>query len=219
MIKNQKPIINKVIIPNGILTTKKGKRIGYLLFLNFEFQNICDEVKKVLREMTEASQLDGIVIDNRINQGGYKNVEEEILSYFTEGKVCYYVDCHKTKRYCNVKGNDINGTSKIPLVILIGPETASSGETFSLALREKGRAYLIGGETAGLLESLGGFDFEDGSYAWFANEIYKPKSHSRRITSQNKLLTDYHVPTLWEEVSDEKDPSINAALDYFDRYS
>ena len=116
----------------------------------------------------------------------------------------------------NVIGADINGSSSLPLVVLVGPNTVSFGEIYSGVLRDMGRATVIGELTGGNVELLRGYDFEDGSRAWIAHENFRPRNHPEQDWEATGIIPDVTVASNWDEVTLQTDPAIQAALDFLD---
>ena len=114
-----------------------------------------------------------------------------------------------------MKGADVGGSQRVPLVILVGRETASFAEVFSGVLREVGRARIVGRTTPGNIETTWGYDFEDGSRAWIAQETFRPPSGTN--WEEAGIVPDVEIPLDWDEFTVEDDPQLNAALDLLRR--
>ena len=193
-----------------------GKRIGYLLLVTFNDGTITDQVGEKLRQMTEQAPLDGLIIDNRQNNGGADTVLRGVLGYFTSGSLGDFVS-RETERNLHVDIQNVNGSDQIPLVVLIGPATASYGEIFSGILKDIGRAFLIGETTDGNVETLWGYDFDDGSRAWLAHEVFRPTNHPDENWEETGIIPDQTIIAGWDEYSFGNDPVIHAALEHLDK--
>jgi C-terminal processing protease CtpA/Prc len=139
-----------------------------------------------------------------------------VLSYFTSGRLGFFIDRNQFQRPMRVRGNGIGGSDRLPLVVLVGPDTVSFGEIFSGILSDIGRAYLIGEPTEGNIELLWGYDFEDGSRAWLARETFRPLNHPDDDWETAGITPDMILSSNWDEVTTETDPLIQAALEYLD---
>jgi len=203
-------------VPSELLTTRQGKRVGYLLLTGFTDEKIDDQVSQVLIDLSRDGPLDGLIIDNRQNAGGADDVARRVLSNFTSGVMGNFVDRNNAQRSLRVIGTNINGSNRIPLVILIGPNTVSFGEIFSGILHDTGRAYLIGEATEGNMELLWGYDFEDGSRAWIAREMFHPRNHPDQNWEESGIIPDLIVSSNWDEVTLDTDPAVVAALEHLD---
>ncbi|MCX8062749.1 MAG: S41 family peptidase, partial [Anaerolineales bacterium] len=213
----RRPIQGPLPVPYEVLSTSKGKRIGYLLLASLTDKTIDDQVENALRSMSLQSALDGIILDNRYNSGGTDTVTRGILSLFTSGRLGYFANRQQRRNWFDVRGRNVAGSAEIPLVVLISPETVSFGEILSGILQDQKRAYLIGTPTEGNIELLWSYDFPDGSRAWIAHETFYPFNNPKQNWEKTGIQPDLLVSSNWDEVTLNTDPVILAALDYFDQ--
>ncbi len=207
-------ITGAVPVPYSVITTEAGLRIGYVLIVSFDDSTIDEQVAEALRIMTAEARLDGLVIDNRMNGGGSSEVIEPILGYFTGGIMGHFVS-RQEERALTIRPFDINGSQEIPLVVLVGSGTVSFGEIFAGVLQDSGRAYIIGTTTGGNVEILWGYDFDDGSQMWLANETFRPTVHPEQNWEADGIIPDEVVAGEFDEHSLENDPPVIAAVAYF----
>ena len=149
--------------------------------------------------------------------GGFDNVMEDVLRRYVDGLVGHFVD-RQIEKALVVKAGDINGSTTVPLVVLVGKETVSFGEIFSGILQDLERATLIGETTDGNVETLWGYDFDDGSLAWIAHDTFRPVNNPQSDWEKNGIVPDLTVHSDWDLVTFETDPVIIAALEYFDNH-
>jgi carboxyl-terminal processing protease len=169
-----------------------------------------------LKAMTVDGKLDGLIIDNTQNGGGADTVLRPTLAYFSKGILGHFVS-RDSKRPLDVgDGEDINGSQKLPLVVLVGLDTVSYGEVFAGVLKDIGRAYIIGETTGGNVETLWGYGFEDGSRAWIAHDSFRPLKHPDQNWEVTGIIPDQTVLAHWDEYTTEDDPLVIAALNHFD---
>jgi carboxyl-terminal processing protease len=202
-------------VPNEVLTSPGEQRIGYLLIPTLADGTVGNRVKDVLEALSADGPLDGLILDNRLNGGGYNTVMENVLEYFTDGLVGYFVN-REGEESLRITAKDVEGSTTVPLVVLIGWDTASFGEVFAGILKDQGRATLIGETTDGNVETLWGYDFEDGSRAWIAHDTFRPANHPEDDWEKSGIIPHITVTAAWDEITFETDPVIQAALDYFD---
>lgn len=208
-------ITSTIPVPYQELYTPGGMRIGYLLIPTFSVGTVADQIQEALEILNEGSALDGLILDNRLNGGGYDDVTADSLRFFTEGTVGYFVNRQGREAF-RLRPRDIGGSSEVPLVVLVGPETVSFGEIFSGILKDQGRAYVIGELTDGNIETLWGYDFSDGSRAWIAHDSFRPVNNPEENWEETGIIPDLSVPVRWHQVTLLTDPAVQAALDYFD---
>lgn len=201
-------------VPYQVLQTPDGKRIGYILLYTFFDETIDDQVASALEEMNAQAPLDGVILDNRYNGGGTNNVVLDTLRYFVDGLTGHFVSRERQRPFV-VQGQDVAGSSLLPLVVLVGPGTASFGEIFSGILKDFGRAHLIGEVTDGNVELLYGYDFEDGSRAWIAHDYFQPINHPEEDWELTGIVPHQVIPADWDLYTMETDPAVLAALEYF----
>ncbi len=209
-------VTGSVPVPYAVFTTPQGKRVGYILLVTFSDETIDNQVEKALKALTTQSRLDGLILDNRVNAGGADNVTRAVLGFFTKGTLGYFYRRDQSRRAFNVIGTEINGSYEVPLVVLVGPDTVSFGEIFSGVLKDNGRAYVIGELTQGNVELLWGYNFEDGSRAWLAQEKFRPRNNPDQDWEETGIIPDLTVATNWDEIVSDTDPAILAALEYMD---
>ncbi len=206
-------ITGEIPVVYTVITTPEGKRIGYILLVTFEDSTVDEQVADALRSMTADGPLDGLILDNRMNGGGSSTVLEPMLSYFAGGTLGHYIN-RSEQRPLQIQLDDINGSSRVPLVVLVGSGTASFGEIFSGVLQDIGRAYIIGITTDGNVEILWGYDFEDGSRLWLANETFRPLNHPDQNWEQTGIIPDLTVSGEFDEYTLDNDPTVIAAIQY-----
>jgi len=206
-------ITGEVPVMYKVITTPEGQRIGYILLVTFDDSMVDEQVAAALRQMTLDAPLDGLILDNRMNGGGSSTVLEPMLGYFIGGTLGYNVNRNE-ERPLQIKINDINGSSQVPMVVLVGSETASFGEIFAGILQDMGRAYLIGKTTDGNVEILWGYDLQDGSKIWLANETFKPLNHPDQNWEKTGIIPDLFMSGEFDEFSLENDPVVSAAIGY-----
>jgi C-terminal peptidase prc len=187
--------------------TADGARIGYIFLPTFFDETIPGQVEDAL---TEFGPLDGLIIDNRMNGGGSSLVVEPILSLFTSGTIGHFVS-REGERPLDIPANEIHNSQSVPLVILVGQDTVSFGEIFSGALQDIGRAKIAGQTTLGNVETLRGYDFEDGSRVWIAEERFDPLV-SHADWEKLGIVPDLEAFADWDTFVFENDPGVAAAV-------
>jgi carboxyl-terminal processing protease len=213
---NRQQVTYSLPVPYQILKSPEGKRIGYILLTSFAENGIDQKVGEAMKAMTEEGKLDGLIIDNTQNGGGVDTILRPTLAYFTEGILGYFVSRDSKRPFDVGDGVDINGSQQVPLVVLVGLDTASYGEVFAGVLKDIGRACIIGETTDGNVETLWAYAFEDGSRAWIAHASFRPLKHPDQDWEVTGIIPDQTVLAHWDEYTAADDPLVLAALDHFD---
>jgi C-terminal peptidase prc len=187
-----------------------NKRIGYILIPTFFEEDMGDRVRNALRQLMKGGQLDGLIVDMRINNGGAYPVLMTNLGFFTTGNVGSLIDRQGTHQALSAQAERIGNSQTAPIMVLIGPSTQSYAEVYAGVLRAKGRARLVGQRSAGNIETLHGHDFEDGSQAWIAEETFRLPNGGN--WEGQGLTPDISIEKGWDEYTSENDPVISAAV-------
>jgi carboxyl-terminal processing protease len=132
--------------------------MGYIRLDSFISQKANDEMRAALKRM---SSCNGIIVDLRNNPGGLLANAIEIANMFLErGIIVSTIDAdgYKTSQI-----SARHPVTKQPLVVIINGGSASASEILSGALRDNGRARLVGQKSfgKGLVQAINRLD--DGS--------------------------------------------------------
>ena len=65
-----------------------------------------------------------------------------------------------------------------------------------------------------MLRFLWGYDLEDGSKIWLANETFRPLNHPDKSWERIGVIPDSFQSGEFDEFSFENDPVVNAAIGY-----
>jgi C-terminal peptidase prc len=190
--------------------TRDGSHIGYIMLPSFFDEKIPGEIAAALKKF---GKLDGLIIDNRLNGGGSSDVVEPIMSYFVSGTLGEFKS-RTASRPLTIQANPIENSQTAPLVVLVGPDTASFGEIFSGVLQDQGRAKVVGQTSMGNVEILHGYELPDGSRLWIAEETFDPAvSHTK--WEGRGIIPNVQAYADWDTFTFETDPAILASVKLF----
>ncbi len=138
-------------------TTLPGN-LGYIRLDSFISSKANEEMRKALKDLSGTS---GIILDLRNNPGGLLSNAIEIANMFLDhGIIVSTIDAdgYKTSQV-----STHHPISRLPLVVMINGGSASASEILSGALRDNGRAKLVGEKSfgKGLVQAINKLD--DGS--------------------------------------------------------
>jgi carboxyl-terminal processing protease len=137
-----------IIVPvaSGDIIHYHGKKLGYLQFTSFTAgsgDELRSQVQKVLHEGAQ-----GLILDLRENGGGLLNEAVNVASIFIADGTVVSTDGRNQPRQVYVaKGDPL--TTKLPMVVLVDSGTASAAEIVTGALKDRGRAEVVGTHTYG----------------------------------------------------------------------
>ena len=192
-----------------LVPTDDGRTIGYLLIPTLGDGSIDDQVRTALEEFGD---LDGLILDLRVNGGGSSTVLQPLLALFTSGTVGDYVSRAET-RPLEITADDVHNSQTVPLAVLIGEDTVSYAEVLAGTLAAAGRATLIGETTLGNVETLRGYDLPDGAKLWLAAERFYPRADPNADWERDGIIPDVAVASEWQDFTFETDPALPPALD------
>lgn len=158
-----------VPVASSKLLHYRGKRLGYLEFAQFT-QGSAAQLRRQVRRMLRAGAR-GLILDLRDNPGGLLEQAVGVASLFIQhGTIVTTRGRNQPTTVYTALGDAV--AAKIPLVVLVDRGTASSAEIVTGALKDHGRARVVGTHTYGkgvfqeLLPLPGGaaLDLTVGSY-------------------------------------------------------
>lgn len=168
--------------------------------------------RDALQEFTKSGS-DKLILDLRGNPGGFLEAAVDIASWFLpQGKTVVresFKD-HGNEQVYRSKGYDIF-TDKLKMVILINGGSASASEILAGALREHGKAVLVGEKSfgKGSVQELVPITTDTSLKVTIARWL-TPNGVS---ISEEKLAPDYEVKMTAEDAKAGKDPQMEKAAE------
>ncbi|MDX2096157.1 MAG: S41 family peptidase [Leptolyngbyaceae cyanobacterium bins.59] len=162
-------------------------KVGYIRLSEFS-SHAGDQMRKAIQELTN-QQADAFVLDLRGNPGGLLQASIEISRM--------WMDNGAIVRTVDREGHDEEATAnqsaltKLPLVVLVDNNSASSSEILTGALKDNGRAVVVGSQTFGkaLVQSVHALSDGSGLAVTIAH-YYTPKGTD---ISQKGITPDVKV--------------------------
>lgn len=122
--------------------------VAYLKIQSFH-QNVAEDMNRLLDKMASQASLQGLVLDLRNNPGGYLNQAIKVSDRFLKNGVIV-ATVEGAEREREETHARPNGTLvDIPIVVLVNGNSASASEIVAGALRNQGRAIIVGERTFG----------------------------------------------------------------------
>jgi len=151
----------KIDSPVVTWTRIPGTDVAHVLLSSFS-DDSAEEVRKAFEEAKDAGAR-RFVFDLRNNPGGRLDQAVEVAGFFLEPGSIAYVrkDASGGREEIEVEGEP--GLTDAPLVVLVNDGSASSSEIVAGALRDNGRATVVGQTTFGTGTVLSEFELDDGS--------------------------------------------------------
>lgn len=214
---NKKPITfnikREVIHDNTVSYKMLDNNIGYISVSAFE--TVTKKQFKSAVDCLEKKNEKGLIIDLRDNGGGLLDTALDMLDQILPKKLVVYTKDKNgvAEEYYTKDDKEI----KIPIVILVNGNSASASEVFCGALRDYGKAKLLGTKTFGKGIVQSSFAFRDGTGLKFTtSKYYTPKGiniHGTGFEPDIKVKSNGKMTAL-KGSGYKVDNQINAALDY-----
>jgi carboxyl-terminal processing protease len=147
------PVASWVLVP--------GTDVALVLLSSFS-DNSAQQLQKAFEE-AKAAGARHFILDLRNNPGGRLDQAVEMAGYFLEPQSVVYIrkDASGGREEITVEGDP--ESTNAPLAVLVNENSASSAEILAGALRDNGRAPVIGETTFGTGTVLSEFVLRDGS--------------------------------------------------------
>jgi carboxyl-terminal processing protease len=179
-----------------------------------ELQQMSAETVGALREVIkdiEEKGYRGLIIDVRRNPGGGLQSTVEIADLFLEsGIILIQVDKDGNETVERAQGGGEG--EDIPLVVLVGKGSASGAEVLAAALRDNGRAVLIGTTTFGKGTVNHLRQLSDGGALYIS--IARWLTPNREQIEGIGLSPDIEVEPSEEDIELDRDVQLFAAIDH-----
>ena len=186
--------------------------IGYIKIVGFD-TNADKDAAKALDSLKKAN-VTGLIFDVRNNPGGFLNVMTNILDpLLPEGVIIREEDKNGKVTFHNSDANELN----LPMVVLTNQYSISAAEFFAEALREAGKAVIVGEPTTGKGLAQSNIPLKDGSgLVLSVSKYFTGRGNS--LEDSKGIKPDYLVELTEEEnknfylLSDKEDRQLQEAI-------
>lgn len=137
----------------------ESPRIGYIRVPDFDGDS-GSNIMAALRDMEKDAPLEGVIVDVRHNPGGNSDDSSGVFASGIVGTEGPLREGEQRTIY-RIRGVDWNDTT--PMVVLTDGSSHSAADYFPAAMKELGRAAIIGANSAGNTEGIVSFGLADGT--------------------------------------------------------
>lgn len=206
-IKREKVKVNQV--EGKVLSNS----IGYIEFTSFD-ESTAEDFKSKFEELNKQG-IKSLIIDLRNNGGGIVDGALEIADYIADkdSVLLYEVDKNKDETVKKAKNDPI---INMPIVILTNENTASASEILAGALKDLGKAKIVGTTTygKGVIQQI--LSLNDGSGLKVTIEEYQTpnrnKIHGIGVEPDEKVELPENVENVLS-IKDEEDTQLQKAIE------
>lgn len=171
-------IVRDIIAVRSVKARYLGDGFGYVRVSQF-MEHTADDLKTALNTLTKDSslpELRGLVLDLRNNPGGLLAQAVKIGDMFLKEGVIVYTDgrveAQKQKFFAHARGTE----PEYPMVVLVNSGSASASEIVAGALKDHGRALILGQQTFGKGSVQTITPLENGGALTLTTALYYTKS-------------------------------------------
>ena len=155
-------LTREIILINTVEYKTLDSQIGYLKISSFSKQTE-NQLKEGLKQ-AEENGVKGFVLDLRENPGGLLTQSVKVASHFLfKGRMVVYTQGRAEDDYHEYRGLYKDSLYQVPVAILINQYSASALEIVAGALRDSGKALIIGENSYGKGSVQTIFRLSDGS--------------------------------------------------------
>ncbi len=170
-----------------------------------------DEMRTALHELF-AQKPTGLIFDLRRDPGGYLTVAVDVAGLFLKNDQVVLVQRNKEGRSQELKTPGNGMASDIPMVLLIDGGSASASEIVAAALKDYGRATLIGVKTFGKGSVQNVHTLSDKSELRVTiAQFFSPKGNA---INEVGVAPDIEVKLTDEDVIAKRDPQLERAVQF-----
>lgn len=201
---NLNVLISTLYVPAITSNVIENTDIGYIRIATFS-SSVVNQVSDALTDLKKEN-IKSLIIDVRVNSGGYLSAAEGISNLFLDkGKVIYTL---KSKNSTNTVKDTTDIKEEMPVVVLIDSASASASEILAAALKDSYGAILVGNKSYGKGKVQQTVSLINGSMAKYTSaKWYRPNGE---CIDGAGIIPDYEVDIAYET---DKDGNIINATD------
>ena len=201
-------LTREIILINTVEYKTLDDEIGYIRISSFSQQT--EKQLKAGLEQAKKNGVKGFVLDLRENPGGLLTQSVKVASHFLfKGRMVVYTQGRAEDDYHDYRGLYKNSLHQVPVAVLINQYSASASEIVAGALRDSGKAVILGENSYGKGSVQTIFRLSDGSGLRLTTSKYYTPSGiditEHGIVPEIRIIND----VAGEEVPDK---SINGPL-------
>jgi carboxyl-terminal processing protease len=172
--------------------------------------NLAAAIAGDLDTISQTARLKGIILDLRVARSDANGWPlSQMLTLFGNGKLGeFYTRTGATP--VEITGQDVAGSQSLPLVILVGSDTAGTPEIFAAALQASHRAVVVGLPTHGAVLGFEDILLPDGSRLTLATSSFRTATNLNMAAAG--LTPDHLVNADWDTYTLASDPILEQGL-------
>ena len=201
-------VTRDIIVVETVEWEMMENNIAYINISQFN-EDTANEVDNYINDILIENPK-GVILDLRNNSGGYLKVTNKIISRFIDSGDVIVIESFKNKEKIH-KSKGGQRFSGVPIVVLINGGSASASEILAGALKDNGKAKLVGEKTfgKGLVQIME--DLRDGSAIKIS--VSRWLTPNRVDINENGIEPDFEVELTIDDYLNERDPQLEKAME------
>ena len=206
-------IVKAEITVNRVESMMLEGRVGYIALYEFaggsyeDFKAAFDELNK--------QGMQSLIVDMRDNGGGWVEAGVKLADLFLDKELLFYTENRAGQQE---KSYTTDGKSDLPLVLLVNENSASTTEIVSAAMKDLGRATLVGTKTfgKGIIQYVMGLSDGKSGFQFTSAQYFSPKGnkvHKEGVTPDIEVEMPEELADRYFDLGDMADPQLKAAYD------
>lgn len=191
----------------------RGTDYGYLLFPPVGYDTLDEDVVKSMQAFTTNRTLEGLILDLRIASSTRGWPLEALYTMFYNGPMGDFYT-RNDKQSVRVQGQDVFGSQKVPLIVLVGRNTSGTPEILAASLQMHERATVVGETTPGSIEGATSYYLPDGSELFIQTTSFMLPDGTD-VGTQG-VVPNFPVEAGWDEILPDQDPVLDKAIELLD---
>ena len=186
--------------------------VGYIRITTFN-EKTAEQFAGALNSLVDKG-LKALILDVRGNGGGVIAPLKSMLNRLLPACVAAVAEYANGIRKTLIETDSVSNVG-VPMAVLVDGGTASAAEIFAVALRDEGKAVLIGTQTYGKAVLQGTYSFPDGSALTISNAKVVPSKSEPYdgIGLKPDYVTALPTGTTLDSVSRENDSQFQKAIE------
>jgi len=170
-------IIRDIIKIKSVKSKLIEDKYGYVRIAQFQ-ENTLNEFRRALKDLKSSKHpIRGLILDLRGNPGGLLDQAVKICDEFLDSGLIVYTEGRIETQKMQFHAKENKETINYPTVVLVNGGSASASEIVAGALKDHGRAYIIGTQTFGKGTVQTIYPLIDGSGLRITTAKYYTPSH------------------------------------------
>lgn len=208
--------IHQVITVPAQILPGYSRRIAYARVDTLWVRDMGSQLRDALAGLEQGGPLDGLILDLRSNQGGWRPTLQALLGLFVAGDLGEFSGRRQTDQlFAPAADQPAPPYPTLPLVLLVSDQTESYAEVLAAVLQAERGAVVIGEPTRGNVETIFPRRLPFSARVWIAEQGFRLRDG--RTLEGIGVQPDVLDRTDWTRYACAQDPQVAMAAQWLMR--